>query len=44
MQQGRKEGAGTAEGGHFFNWQPGSEGGDRGEPTREMGQTEEQKQ
>ena len=44
MQQGRKEGADTAEGGQFFHWQQGSEGRDGGEPTCEMGRTEEQKQ
>ena len=41
MQQGCKEGADTAVGGEFFYWQLGSEGG---EPTCQMGQTEEQKQ
>ena len=40
MQQGHKEGADTAEGGEFFNLQLGSEGG---EPTRQIGRTEEQK-
>ena len=44
MQQGRKDGADTAEGGQFFHCQLGSEGGDGGEPTHEMGQTEEHKQ
>ena len=41
MQQGCKEGADTAEGGEFFYWQLGSEGGNGGEPTHQMGQTEE---
>ena len=44
MQEGCKEGADTAEGGQFLHFQPGSEGGDGGEPTHEMGQTEEHKQ
>ena len=40
----RKEGAGTADGGQLFQSKHGSEAGDRGELTREMGRTEEKKQ
>ena len=40
----RKKGAGTADGGQLFQSKHGSEAGDGGEVTHEMGRTEEKKQ